>query len=463
MRRGRVSLPILEKITQAADTFVFLLTCIITYTTANRPDMQGATRAILFGEVGGFWIAAACLSRFGGYRLLSIGAQFRAILLAVTCSSVALTLVLWACCPRPADSLWALLWAGSALILLGVERCTVALLVLHLKSAGQLERRIALLGYSNAAALLFHAQPAARRSITRIAGAYYWSMSESLSADAAIPVLGGIEELCVDSQCGEIDAIVVTLPTTEVALIGAILNRLQGIVAEIYLLADPARPGRVSMFRGIALKRIVAPPLSEWQWLQKTIFDYICSALLIVFLSPILLGIAVLIKLDSEGPILFLQKRTGYSNIPFCCFKFRTMYWHLSDAFADRQTTRHDMRVTRVGRWLRRFSLDELPQLFNVLRGDMSLVGPRPHAPLTKMGNQLIAEVVDDYARRHRIKPGITGWAQVNGWRGEIRTEQQICERVRHDLHYIENWSMRLDFRILIMTLWRGVFSDQAY
>jgi lipopolysaccharide/colanic/teichoic acid biosynthesis glycosyltransferase len=143
--------------------------------------------------------------------------------------------------------------------------------------------------------------------------------------------------------------------------------------------------------------------------------------------------------------------------------KFRSMYHHHADLLADRQTTRHDPRVTPVGRWLRRLSLDELPQLFNVLDGSMSLVGPRPHAPNTKADGKLFPDVVAGYARRHRVKPGITGWAQVNGWRGETRTVTQIEERVRCDLYYIDNWSLALDAKILWRTALGGFYGPAAY
>jgi lipopolysaccharide/colanic/teichoic acid biosynthesis glycosyltransferase len=161
--------------------------------------------------------------------------------------------------------------------------------------------------------------------------------------------------------------------------------------------------------------------------------------------------------------VLFRQPRLGFNNRMFLCYKFRTMHHGMADLLADRQTTRDDPRITRIGRYLRKLSVDELPQLFNVLNGTMSLVGPRPHAPNTKAADRLFAEVVQQYALRHRVKPGITGWAQVNGWRGETRTVDQIEQRVKFDLFYIENWSVLLDLRILVMTVLREVASRQAF
>jgi lipopolysaccharide/colanic/teichoic acid biosynthesis glycosyltransferase len=164
-------------------------------------------------------------------------------------------------------------------------------------------------------------------------------------------------------------------------------------------------------------------------------------------------AIALAIKLGSSGPVLFKQKRQGFNNNLIEVWKFRSMHAQMEDPDCEVQTTRDDPRVTRLGRFLRRTSLDELPQLFNVLRGDMSIVGPRPHALATKADGQLFEEIVDSYAARHRVKPGITGWAQVNGWRGETDTLDKIRNRVEYDLYYIDNWSIWLDFFIIAKTV----------
>jgi exopolysaccharide biosynthesis polyprenyl glycosylphosphotransferase len=176
---------------------------------------------------------------------------------------------------------------------------------------------------------------------------------------------------------------------------------------------------------------------------------------MLVFAAPFLLAIAALIKLDSPGPVLFRQRRHGFNQSEFRVFKFRTMTT-LDDGRIVRQATKNDSRITRVGRHLRRFNLDELPQLLNVLLGQMSLVGPRPHA-LTH--NDHYEELIRLYARRHNVKPGITGWAQVNGFRGETRAVRDMQRRVEHDFHYIDNWSLFFDVKILLLT----VLSPKTY
>ena len=176
-----------------------------------------------------------------------------------------------------------------------------------------------------------------------------------------------------------------------------------------------------------------------------------------------MLMIALLIRLDSRGPVLFRQKRYGFNNELIEVLKFRTMYQERSDANGEQLTQRNDPRVTRVGAFLRRTSLDELPQFLNVLRGEMSIVGPRPHALAAKAGPLLYQEAVKHYNLRHRVKPGITGWAQVNGWRGETNTLEQIRKRVEHDLYYIEHWSIALDLRIIARTVVGGFTGHNAF
>ncbi|HXQ98852.1 MAG TPA: exopolysaccharide biosynthesis polyprenyl glycosylphosphotransferase, partial [Pseudomonas sp.] len=186
-------------------------------------------------------------------------------------------------------------------------------------------------------------------------------------------------------------------------------------------------------------------------------------SLAIALLSPVMLLIAAAIKLDSRGPVLFWQKRYGYNNRLITVCKFRSMHTHQADATAEQQTVKGDARVTRVGRFIRKTSLDELPQLFNVFAGNMSMVGPRPHATATKAAGILFEQAVKEYTSRHRVKPGITGLAQINGFRGETDTVEKIEKRVEFDLEYIENWSVWFDLYILLRTVPAVLFSREAY
>jgi len=196
---------------------------------------------------------------------------------------------------------------------------------------------------------------------------------------------------------------------------------------------------------------------------RKLLFDQIVSVAALIAFSPLMALIALAIKLDSKGPVLFRQKRQGFNNELIDVYKFRSMYVEASDADASKLVTKNDPRVTRVGAFLRKTSLDELPQLFNVIKGELSLVGPRPHALKAKAEDRLYADVVDGYFARHRVKPGVTGWAQINGWRGETDTEEKIQRRVEHDLYYIENWSVTFDLYILLMTPFALLKGQNAY
>jgi exopolysaccharide biosynthesis polyprenyl glycosylphosphotransferase len=200
---------------------------------------------------------------------------------------------------------------------------------------------------------------------------------------------------------------------------------------------------------------IASPPLGPWQLLTKRVLDALVAGVALVLLAPLFAVIGILIKLSSPGPVFFLQRRSGYNGVEFRIFKFRTMVT-LEDGDRITQASKGDPRVTKIGRILRRCNLDELPQLLNVLRGEMSMVGPRPHAVAH---DREFARQIASYARRLNVPPGITGWAQVNGFRGPTRTTDVLCARIEHDLYYIENWSVHFDLYIVFLTL----FSPNAY
>jgi len=194
-------------------------------------------------------------------------------------------------------------------------------------------------------------------------------------------------------------------------------------------------------------------PIADWDVVVKWLFDKIVGTLALTALAPVMLATAIAIKLDSSGPVFFRQKRYGFNNETVEVLKFRSLRNDMADHTAAKQVTRDDPRVTRVGRFIRKTSIDELPQLINVVfKGDLSLVGPRPHAIHAHTANRAYEQVVDGYFARHKVKPGITGWAQIHGWRGETDTEEKIQRRVEHDLYYIENWSVLLDLYILLKT-----------
>src|SRR5262249_38273066 len=249
------------------------------------------------------------------------------------------------------------------------------------------------------------------------------------------------------------DAVFIVAPWSDTETIDRCVHELLTLPAEIHLGPERilARFGRarISRLGEITSLQLTRQPLSPLEVFQKRAFDLVVASGLLVALMPFLLSLAIIIRLEGRGPILFLQRRYGFNQQPFRIFKFRTMTT-VDDGDVIVQATHADGRVTRVGRWLRAWSMDELPQLLNVIRGEMSLVGPRPHA---LSHNLEYEQKISLYARRHNVKPGITGWAQVNGLRGETDTDDKMQRRVEHDLHYIDNWPLWFDLRILIFTI----------
>ncbi len=213
------------------------------------------------------------------------------------------------------------------------------------------------------------------------------------------------------------------------------------------------RPRSYSYLGAVPVLDVFDRPIADWDIVVKWLFDKFVGALALIALSPVMLVTAIAIKLDSKGPVFFRQKRYGFNNETVDVLKFRSLRHDMTDHTAAKQVTKDDPRVTRVGRFIRKTSIDELPQLINVVfNGNLSLVGPRPHAIHAKASNRAYEQVVDGYFARHKVKPGITGWAQINGWRGETDTDDKIQRRVEHDLYYIENWSVLLDLYILLKT-----------
>jgi polysaccharide biosynthesis protein PslA len=274
---------------------------------------------------------------------------------------------------------------------------------------------------------------------------------------AGYPVLGDVSDVVGRIRRGEVDQVVIALPWTARERIMAIITQLTLTPVHIRLAPELLRfeflnRGALHV-GGVPLLKVFDRPISGEAAVVKAIEDRVLGAALLVLCAPLLALVALAIRVDSPGPVFFRQTRLGFNQNRIRVWKFRTMYHHMCDDLATRLTERDDPRVTRVGRFLRRTSLDELPQLFNVVLGEMSLVGPRPHALAAKAGDQLYEDVVSNYAARHRVKPGLTGWAQVNGWRGETDTPYKLTRRVEHDLYYIDHWSPWLDIKILARTV----------
>jgi exopolysaccharide biosynthesis polyprenyl glycosylphosphotransferase len=255
---------------------------------------------------------------------------------------------------------------------------------------------------------------------------------------------------------GAVDSVVVATEAAGSGEVAELLERLKVLPIEVAVCADrdwlrlPAPDVRI--VGGVPVTVVAGRPIKRRDLLLKTMFDKLAALTLLILCTPLLVGISLAIGMTSDGPIIFRQVRQGFCGQDFILFKFRTMHWSVSTAAWLSQTQRNDVRCTRLGRFLRRTSLDELPQLWNVLRGDMSLVGPRPHADYLHGIDRAGREIVAEYAQRNRVKPGITGWAQIHGSRGATTDIDQLRKRVAYDLYYIEHWSIWLDMQILFRT-----------
>ncbi len=278
---------------------------------------------------------------------------------------------------------------------------------------------------------------------------------------------GNIESAVSFVRRHSIELIVIALPLHAEERILDIVRRLRLLPVEITVSLDLVGSrlslGHTTELAGAQVLRLVDSPLKDWNVIWKKVEDIVVASLVLLLAAPLMLMIAALIKMESRGPVLFSQARFGFNNHPVNVYKFRTMYADMADSTGSQRTTKNDVRVTRIGRFLRQTNLDELPQFINVLQGRLSVVGPRPHPLGMRAGDKLYHEAVAEYAVRHKVKPGITGWAQVNGLRGETDTMDKAISRIEHDLYYIDHWSLWLDLKIVFLTLLRGFNDPNAY
>jgi Undecaprenyl-phosphate glucose phosphotransferase len=353
---------------------------------------------------------------------------------------------------------WVAGWFLLGMASFALERWMLAHITAGMARAGRLARRAVVVGGGEFGQELLRDLGATKNSEIDMLGVF-----DDRSDDRApqtvegFPKLGNVDDLVEFARHTRIDLVIFALPITAEQRILQMLRKLWVLPIDIRLAAHANRlrfrPRSYSYVGQVPVLDLFDKPIADWDVVIKLAFDKIVGALALLALSPILLATAIAVKLDSPGPILFKQRRYGFNNELIEVYKFRSMYADKADATAAKLVTRDDPRVTRVGRFIRKTSIDELPQLFNVVfKGNLSLVGPRPHAVHAKAADRQYDEVVDGYFARHRVRPGITGWAQVNGWRGETDTDEKIQQRVEHDLHYIENWSIFFDLYILAIT-----------
>ncbi|RYE56168.1 MAG: undecaprenyl-phosphate glucose phosphotransferase, partial [Hyphomicrobiales bacterium] len=322
---------------------------------------------------------------------------------------------------------------------------------------GKLKRRTVIVGGGKDAEALIDALQKGADSDIRLFGLFDDRNDDrSPESVASLPKLGRVSDLIEFARRTRVDLVIVSMPLSAEKRVLEMLKQLWVLPVDIRLSAHMSQlrftSKAYSYVGDVPVFDMADRPISDWNLVFKWVFDKVVALLALIALSPVMLVTAIAIKLESKGPVIFRQKRHGFNNELIEVYKFRSMYTDRTDANASKLVTKDDPRVTKVGKFIRKTSIDELPQFINVLQGRLSVVGPRPHALQAKADNKLYYEAVDGYFARHKVKPGITGWAQINGWRGETDTVDKIMQRVQFDLHYIENWSILMDLYILFMT-----------
>jgi Undecaprenyl-phosphate glucose phosphotransferase len=361
---------------------------------------------------------------------------------------------------------WLTTWSLTSAVALCGSRFVCARAVNAAIRNGKLAKNVAVVGASEAGRQLA-ARLTSEGSGTRLIGLFDQRHRSRISkaGDEGVSV-HPLATLDLLLSSGRVDEVLIAIPPCASARVLELSRRFHPFAVSMRVLApegyehfrvlDSLRYGDIATFR------VMSKPLDDVGIVIKWLEDKVITLGCLIAVLPMMMLIALAIKLDSRGPVLFRQKRIGANSQTFDLVKFRSMYVEQADPLGNQLTRAGDPRITRVGRFLRRTSMDELPQLINVLRGDMSLVGPRPHALAASAAGVSYAQAVSEYLIRHRVKPGMTGWAQVNGWRGETTRIEQIRRRVEHDLYYIENWSLALDFRILARTLFIVISRENA-
>jgi len=462
-----VSEAIVRRLVEMLDAAAILVAGVVAmHWDATTVDWRLAGLVVLLGTV----LGVNFLHLAGAYRFHKFGrldSTLSRMLLGWMCTFAALFVTTRLFEPvTAADGPWAAAWFTAAMLLMIITRVVLWQYMHRWHREGRLGDVVAIVGAGPIAQHLLR-DFAVRHAGLRIAGVYDDGARQLPAHCMGHPIRGTVGDLVQDVRRGHVDTVIVALPLAADRQLANTLNRLCEVPVHVRLCPDAfgLRLGEVqaSHIAGHTFLNVIDRPLCDWHCIAKSIEDWLVGAAILIMIAPLMVLIAVLIKFDSPGPVLFRQKRYGFNNKLIEVLKFRTMYVDQTDINGAQLTRRNDPRITRLGAFLRKTSLDELPQFLNVLRGEMSIVGPRPHALSAKAGTLLYQEAVKYYDARHRVKPGITGWAQVNGWRGETDTIEQIRKRVEHDLYYIDNWSILLDLKIIVRTILGGFTGSHAF
>ncbi len=460
-----------ERLLKVADGLVlFPAALVFSLLTVKNVHAENATALIGFFALGTALLAMFVMRSLGAYSPQNWsygGASFVNSLAATSIIGLA-CFTLFSYTVLPMNPTWGWYWIGLNTAHLGITRFGAQFWFGAKNNSAKFRKHVVIVGGGKAAEETLDTLEKSKGLDVEIIGLF--DDRNDVRSPESIrkhKKLGSISDLAIYARAHRVDLIIVAIPLSAEARLLQILKRLWELPMDIRISGQSSTlklSRRAYTYLGeLPLLSVFDRPLNGWGLLMKGAMDRIIASVALVCLAPVMLAVAIAVRYESKGPIIFKQRRYGFNNQLVEVFKFRSMYTDMTDASATKLVTKNDSRVTKVGRIIRKTSLDELPQLFNVLTGQLSLVGPRPHATLAKAADTLYEQVVDGYFARHKVKPGITGWAQINGWRGETDTREKLEQRVKFDLEYIDQWSLGFDFMILLKTPFALIKSENAY
>ena len=431
----------------------------------DSPDMPGHyTAVVLIALLCAAWLFPR-FSLYETWRGASVIDEARSVSLAWGAVLLALTAFAFSTKTGATYSRgWLGTWAVLCWFCLIAARVVLRGGLRWLRRRGFNQRYIVIVGSAGLGSQVAERLRAAPWMGLNVAGYFHGDDADRDADIDGAPHVGGIDKVAGYVAQHQIDQVWIAMPLRDEDKVRWLLHALRNATADIRFVPDffgmRLLNQSVMDFAGLPVMNLSVTSMTGLNILLKALEDRILAAVILMIVSPLLLLITVAVKISSPGPILFRQLRYGWDGRPIEIYKFRSMVVHEELDGKVTQASQNDARITFLGRFLRRTSLDELPQFFNVLQGRMSIVGPRPHAVAH---NEQYKDTIDGYMKRHKVKPGITGWAQVNGWRGETDTLEKMQKRVEYDLYYIEHWSLWLDIKIIFMTLFTGFTHKNAY
>lgn len=425
--------------TAPVHTILLYFCCAVAFLIFTQFDLYGSWRGrsmlSMFGHLASSWAAVLLIGLFFSFLIHHVGALSR---------------------------LWLFYWYVSGIVFLVFSRSIVYSLLSYMRGKGLNSKRVVIVGYGFIGREM-HKRANEQSWYGYDVKAVYSGLEKNVSLNSSVELIDSLQGIQEFVHKNHIHEIWITLPLSASAELQSLQYLLRNALVDIRWMPDTLSmqilSNKMVHFLGLPTFDLNQPISGGVHGIAKDLFDKVFALITLILLLPLFIVIGVAIKLSSPGPVFFKQPRLGLNGRPFNVYKFRSMKIHQEHGMVT-QATQDDPRITKIGKFIRKTSLDELPQFINVLLGDMSVVGPRPHA---LQHNEIYKDKLEMYMLRHRVKPGITGWAQIHGYRGETDTVDKMAKRVEFDLHYIQNWSLWMDIKIIVWTAFKGWTGSNAY